>query len=173
MKAIRILLSLHIFVSSCSSQRFGHESLHKNERMENHTEWKQLEDSIRADWLNIKHLLRLSEESRQVWIWPEGTFSFQLDSGFIGSASVLLLEEHERSLQVEEGSMSGWLERVLAVDSIEERNEKIRKLRLESQSEEEMNVVHGTKFWTLIRMVMPLGLLLVVVLWVCWRRQCR
>lgn len=154
-----------IFVSSCSSQRYSHESLHVNERMENLAEWKKFEDSIRLEWLNVRHLLRLSEESRQVWIWPEGAFSFQLDSGFVGSASALLVEEVERSVQMEEDSVTNPLVRVLAVDSMEERNEKIRELRREVQSEEEMNAVHGTKFWTLIRVGMLLGLLWVGAVW--------
>lgn len=170
MNVIRILLFLLIFSSSCSSHRIRHESVVENERMEERAEWKQLEDSIRTDWLNVRHLLRLSDERRQVWIWPVGEFSFQLDSGFVGSASVMLVEEDERSVQVEEGSRSGWLERVSSLDSSGNRSEMLREMQVVKRKD---TVMSGLKSTLLILVMLPFVLLLGVATWTWWRHRLR
>lgn len=163
------LICLLIFSSACSSHRLRHESLVENERLEDRAEWKNLEDSIRAEWLDVREMLRLSEDSRQVWIWPEGEFSFQLDSGFVGSASVLLVEEVERSMQMEGGSGWGRLERVLSVDSATERSELVREMQHENRSESVRSGLLGTGNKALIRSVVVLGLLLLGAIWIWWK----
>lgn len=162
---------LIVMLSSCSSWRFR-----QSQRLSDRSESRLTTlDSLKVRWQAGRQLLQLTAQDQQVWIWPTGEFRFSPDSGFIGSAAALHIQNTSQSVRQIEDSLIVTGTRIQALDSTELKNlrhqERITQIARSTDSASSWpSFLH--RFWQKIKRV---GLFLIVALAVCvgWRLRGR
>lgn len=150
-------LVLIIALSSCSSRR-----IRQSQRLNNRSETRLMStDSLHLQWIAGRQRLQLSAQDQQVWIWPTGEFRFRPDSGFIGSASALRIQNASQSIQQIEESVLARAGRIQSLDSSETTNLWIHN----RQSETQRTHLLPSRWW------LYAGVLVALVVFYLWLRR--
>jgi hypothetical protein len=103
-------------------------------------EHSQINDSVGVDWTVFGQWLYVGSSSQQALIWPQGAFSYSVDSGFRGAADVLWIQAESSGLNRGEETEMGHLGAVGASENLRVRDSITYTDQRISESEMSLNL---------------------------------